>query len=97
MQPGDLTQKLLGEHGLQALHKALTTKPPGPDPVEDFCTRHNLDYESISELNSDKAAFSSAFWDPDGSWIVLAFKGDCWNSPKITIYSNLIRDITCWI
>jgi len=97
-QPGDLLQDYVGHDDAQEVTKHLHTNPE-EDALANFADSLGLRYATISELNSQGSAFCGMFWDPESTWIILAYKG---TSPTefeewTTDFSFNPRDVGHWI
>jgi len=75
---------------LKKLQKAgLNEDRWGTKVISDFCALVKVGYAPVSELQTSESAYCSFFWDPNGKWIVVTFKG---TGP--TEYADWIADLT---
>ncbi|KZT58158.1 alpha/beta-hydrolase [Calocera cornea HHB12733] len=73
---GKHARQVLGESGAQQMMSALHDSK-GETKLAAWANSMipPIKYSSVSELNGTDSAFCGIFWDPNSTWIVLAFKG----------------------
>ncbi|KAF8517171.1 alpha/beta-hydrolase [Hysterangium stoloniferum] len=91
-----LLSAILGPDAASEVNRHLHTNPE-EDALAAFA--HRLRYNAVSELNSQASALCGMFWDPESTWIILAYKG---TSPTefvewTTDFSFTPRDVGHWI
>ncbi|KAF8588363.1 alpha/beta-hydrolase [Ramaria rubella] len=97
-KPGALLSAILGPDVAQQVSAQLHANPQ-ENALAAFAQRLGLRYNTVSELNSQGSAFCGMFWDPAGTWIILAYKG---TSPTefvewTTDFSFNPRDAGHWV
>lgn len=97
-KPGELLCAILGPDVAQDVNIHLHANPE-EDALAAFALRLGVRYNTVSELNSQGSAFCGMFWDPESTWIILAYKG---TSPTefvewTTDFSFNPRDAGHWI
>ncbi|KAF8515774.1 Alpha/Beta hydrolase protein [Hysterangium stoloniferum] len=97
-KPGALLSAILGPDAASEVNRHLHANPE-EDALAAFAHRLGLRYNTVSELNSQASAFCGMFWDPESTWIILAYKG---TSPTefvewTTDFSFTPRDVGHWI
>lgn len=53
--------------------KAAAAKDSGV--IYNAMKKWGVEYEPLSELDSDDSAYCAAFWDKDSNWVAVSFKG----------------------
>ncbi|KIJ53646.1 hypothetical protein M422DRAFT_154991 [Sphaerobolus stellatus SS14] len=96
--PGELLSEYLGRDGANEVKEQLHINPE-ESLLAKFAENLGLRYATISELNSQGSAFCGMFWDPESTWIILAYKG---TSPTefeewTADFSFNPRDVGHWI
>ncbi|KAH7098329.1 alpha/beta-hydrolase [Auriculariales sp. MPI-PUGE-AT-0066] len=72
--PGALLANALGSNAAAAVNKSLHNHSE-ENKVHAFARQHGLEYSTVSELNSQSSAACGMFYDPNGTFIILAYKG----------------------
>lgn len=73
--PGRLFSELIGEDDATDVNeKASEHSDKARDPVDKWAAQYKIDYEPVSELATLSQAYCSIFWDPNSTWMVVAFK-----------------------
>ena len=72
--PGALLANELGTNAATVVSESLHTHSEENQLVE-FARKHGLEYSTVSELNSQSSAICGLFYDPRGTFIILAYKG----------------------
>jgi len=72
--PGALLANELGSQAAQAVSETLHCHSE-ENKVLEFAHKHGLEYSTVSELNTQSSAACGMFYDPNGTFIILAYKG----------------------
>ncbi|KZV92695.1 alpha/beta-hydrolase [Exidia glandulosa HHB12029] len=72
--PGALLVNELGSHAATEVSKQLH-RHHEENKMNEFAKKHGLEYATVSELNSQSSAVCGMFYDPNGTFIILAYKG----------------------
>lgn len=74
--PGSRIEELCGIEGAQAVSAELHEASPEENTIMQIARDNlGLQYTTISEMNSVGSAFCGLFWDPNDTFIIVAFKG----------------------
>lgn len=72
--PGHLLASLVGHENVDSVLDKHGDED-GEDVIHDWAHTYDVCYEPVSELSSLSQAYCSLFWDKNGKWVVVAFKG----------------------
>ncbi|KAG8880849.1 hypothetical protein FRB98_004702 [Tulasnella sp. 332] len=71
----------------------------GEAPIHKFAKEHGICFATASELKTTSQAYCSLFWDPTGTWVLVAFKGtdptsfDEWTTDFTATFEDCSEDI----
>ncbi|KAG8988026.1 hypothetical protein FRB93_004309 [Tulasnella sp. JGI-2019a] len=71
----------------------------GEAPIHKFAQEHGICFATASELQTTSQAYCSLFWDPRGTWVLVAFKGtdpisfDEWTTDFTATFEDCSEDI----
>jgi len=76
IDPGSVLTSLFDPSEAQHIIATLDNRADGgEEPIHQFAERYGICFATASELKSTSQAYCSLFWDPNGSWVLVAFKG----------------------
>ena len=73
--PGLLFKKLVGSERCDRVESTLASmEDEGRVPIDLWAQAYNVCFEPVSELATISEAYCSVFWDPNSTWIIIAFR-----------------------
>lgn len=73
--PGQRLSEACGTEGAKLVRAQLHGDNTEEATISQLATRLGLRYSTVSELNSAGSAYCGLFWDPNSTFIIVAFKG----------------------
>jgi len=74
-RPGEVLQTAVGSAAAKQISASLDQHNAEDSEAARFAARLGIKYATVSELNSQTAAFCRCFWDPQSNYIILSFRG----------------------
>jgi hypothetical protein len=76
-EPGALLSSLVGPNATKNIVHLLKGGDSGgsDEAIKQWINKFDVEYAPVSELDAESSAYAALFWDENGKWIVVAFKG----------------------